>query len=183
MTQSTIKNKKYDENFEVDSLRLLDVSELFLKFEDSGYLNLNFRDKEYEQVSLIRLIPFYETERYISVSYQDKDKEWHEIGVIKDINEMNDEQRKVAEDYLTYRYYIPVITKIYSIADNRMGYLFIDAETTAGHKKIAVNDWWTNFRMIENNMLNVTDSDGNRYFVPKVNEMDNKSIKKLQLFI
>lgn len=180
--EKTVK-KKYDDNFEVDSLLLLNANELIFSVQDSGYLNLHYKDKEYEQVSLIRLIPFYEINRYISVSYQDDDKEWHEIGVIRDIEELNEEQNIIAGSYLTYRYYIPVITKVYSINDNRMGYLFIDADTTAGRKRISVNDWWSNFRIRENNMLNVTDSDGNRYIVPDIMALDKKSMKKLQLFV
>lgn len=58
-----------------------------------------------------------------------------------------------------------------------MGYLFLEADTTAGEKKIAVYDWWHNFRVIHGKMLAVTDADGNRYSVPDVDRLDKASIK------
>ena len=94
-----------------------------------------------------------------------------------------EEQRQLCTEYLNFRYYIPLITKIHSIKDNRMGYLFVDAETTAGHKKIAVNDWWTNFRINNSGILTVTDSDGNKYQIPDLDKIDRQSYRKLELFV
>lgn len=179
----TIEKKRYDEAFEVDSLKILETGELTFSVTDSGYLDLDFGGETYRQVSLIRLIPFFETSRYISVSWQDSDKEWHEIGVIEDVEALPASQKKIVLDYLAYRYYIPELLKIHTITDNRMGYLFIDAETSAGRKTISVNDWWNNFRLRDNLILNVTDADGNRYVIPDVGKMDRTSMKKLQLFI
>ena len=64
-----------------------------------------------------------------------------------------------------------------------MGYLFLEAQTSAGEKKIAVNDWWHNFRLLQNKMLTVTDADGNRYRIRDVDRLDKASMKRLQLFI
>jgi hypothetical protein len=175
--------KKFSDDFSVDELRILNADELFFTREESGFMTLNYMGNTYEEVGLVRLAPFYEEDRFISVSFRDKDKEWHEIGVINDINELPQEQRNIVQDYLLYRYFIPVITIIHTITDNRMGYLFIDADTTAGRKRISVKDWWSNFRLRENGALTVTDADGNRYIVPQFADMDRKSMRKLQLFI
>lgn len=169
--------------FDVEKLILLDTNKLTFARDNSGYLTLNYDGKVFEQVSLTRLVPYYELEKYISVSFQNEDKDWIEIGIISDINSLSAQQKEIVVEYLNFRYYIPEITKIYDITDNRMGYLFINAETTAGKKRIAVNDWWANFRIRENNMLSVTDADGNKYYIPKVEQLDGKSFKKLQLFI
>jgi hypothetical protein len=175
--------KKYNEDFAVDELKLLNAEELSFSKEESGFMTLHYNGDSFEEVSLVRLAPFYEEDRFISVSFRDKDKEWHEIGVINDVAELTEEQRAMVQDYLEYRYFIPVITKIHTITDNRMGYLFIDADTTAGRKRISVKDWWSNFRLRENGALTVTDADGNRYIVPQFADMDRKSMRKLQLFI
>ncbi|MDE6579121.1 MAG: DUF1854 domain-containing protein [Ruminiclostridium sp.] len=177
-----MNNYKVDD-FSIDTLRIIDVNKLKLEKKDSGYLFAEYEGNSYEEVSLTRLQPFYCLDTYISVAFRNNEEEWIEIGVIKDLKEMSDEQRKLCEDYLDFRYYIPIITKIYSIRDNRRGYLFVDAETTAGRKKIAVNDWWTNFRLNTSGILTVTDSDGNKYQVPDLNKLDGKSNKKLELFV
>lgn len=171
------------DDFSVDTLRILNVNELKFTRKDSGYLYLDYQGNSYEEISLTRLQPFYCLDTYISVSFRNNEEEWIEIGVIKDLKEMNGEQRQLCTEYLNFRYYIPIITKIYSIKDNRMGYLFVDAETTAGHKKIAVNDWWTNFRINTSGILTVTDSDGNKYQIPDLDKIDRKSYRKLELFV
>ncbi len=176
-------NEYKQTDFQIDSLRILDVNELHFTRLDSGYLDLEYKGNRYEQVSLTRLQPFYYLDTYISVSFKNDEDEWIEIGVIRDINDMSKEQHDLCAEYLQFRYYVPLITKVHSIRDNRMGYLFIDAETTAGRKRIAVNDWWTNFRVNNSGMLTVTDSDGNKYYIPHPEEMDRKSYRKLELFM
>ena len=136
-----------------------------------------------KRLTLQRLVPFNDENRYISVSYKNEEDEWKEIGVIKDLEDLAADTKKTADDYLKLKYYIPEIKKIHRITDNQMGYLFLEADTTAGEKKIAVYDWWHNFRVIHGKMLAVTDADGNRYSVPDVDRLDKASIKKLQLFI
>lgn len=176
-------NEYKTDDFSVDTLRILNVNELKFTRKDSGYLYLDYKGNNYEEISLTRLQPFYCLDTYISVAFRNNEEEWIEIGVIKDLKEMNEEQKQLCLDYLNFRYYIPIITKIHSIKDNRMGYLFVDAETTAGHKKIAVNDWWTNFRINSSGILTVTDSDGNKYQIPDLDKIDRKSYRKLELFV
>lgn len=173
---------KKDE-FEVDELRLLKPSELNFAREESGYLTLIYNEKTYEQVSLTRLQPFYELDTHISVSFKNNDNEWLEIGIISDLNEMSAEQREICLNYLSFRYFVPEITKVISIRDNRMGYLFVEAETTAGKKRLSVNDWWANFRLNSHGMLTVTDADGNKYYVPDLTKLDKKSMQKIELFV
>lgn len=171
------------EDFSIDTLRIIDVNRLKLEKKDSGYLFAEYEGNKYEEVSLTRLQPFYCLDTYISVAFRNSEEEWIEIGVIKDLKEMREEQRRLCEDYLNFRYYVPLITKVYSIRDNRMGYLFVDAETTAGRKKIAVNDWWTNFRLNTSGILTVTDSDGNKYQIPDLTKLDAASNRRLELFV
>ena len=74
---------------------------------------------------------------------------------------MSADTKKTADDYLKLKYYIPEIKKIHRITDNQMGYLFLEADTTAGEKKIAVYDWWHNFRVTRKDVASaVTDADG-----------------------
>ncbi|MBR4305530.1 MAG: DUF1854 domain-containing protein [Ruminiclostridium sp.] len=175
--------KNTESVFEVDTLKILLDEDITLEKAESGFLNAEVSGERYERVSLTRLIPFVDEEKYISVTYRTEDKEWKEIGVIEDIKNLSADKQEIVREYLSFKYYIPTITKINKITDNRMGYLFLEAETTAGKKKIAVNDWWHNFRVIQDKMLSVTDADGNRYCIPELEKLDKASVKKLQLFI
>lgn len=176
-------NETVSMSFETDTLTILDPAKISFTREKSGYLTLVYGAERYERVTLTRLIPFEDEEKYLSVSYNNAEDEWREIGVIDDLSRLPAEQANAARDYLSFKYYIPEIVKIHKITDNRMGYLFLEAQTTAGEKKIAVNDWWHNFRFLQNKMIAVTDADGNRYRISDVDKLDKTSMKRLQLFI
>ena len=102
---------------------------------------------------------------------------------MRDVASLPETEAACVRDYLAFKYYIPEITKIKKITDNRMGYLFLDVETNAGQKKIAVSDWWHNFRFLPGRMLAVTDADGNRYRITNVDTLDKASYKRLLMFI
>ena len=168
--------------FEVDTLTLLDPDSLEFSREESGFMTLKFDGETYNRVALTRLVPFMSKTEYISCTFE-KDGEWIEIGVIRDTELLSDAQRNIVTEFLEFKYYMPEVTKIISIKDNRMGYLFVDMLTTSGEKTICINDWWTNFKLIGLKRLNITDVDGNKYYVPDVDKLDAESQKKLELFI
>ncbi len=103
------------EKFEVDRLELLDCSKLDFYRDDAGFISLKYEGTEYFNVRLTRLMPFYSATTYISVAYDNEEKEFKEIGVIKDMKELSDEQYKLVDEYLEYKYFMPEITKVYSI--------------------------------------------------------------------
>lgn len=171
-----------DEIYEVDKLTLLDCKKLTFRQEKSGFLTLGYEGKTYSKVDPTRLIPFISKTTYISLSYENEDKEFREIGVIKDMAELDSEQYTLLEKYLEYKYYMPEITKVYSIKDNMQGSIFVKADTTSGSKTICVRDWYQNFRILGANYLYVNDADGNKYFCSDINKLDRKSRNVLEMF-
>lgn len=176
-------NKNLNEEiYEIDKLTLLDCSKLEFKKEESGYLTLNYEGKEYNKVNPTRLLPFLSKTTYISISYENDEKEFREVGVIKDINELPKEQFDLIDTFLEYKYHMPEITKVYNIKDNMRGAIFVKADTTSGKKTICVRDWYQNFRILGGNYLYVNDADGNKYYCPDVFELDKKSQTVLEMF-
>lgn len=177
------KITEIDELYEVDKLNIINCAELELTREESGFLTAVYQGKAYKKVNLTRLIPFITINEYISLTYENDEKEFREIGVIKDINEMSDNQRSIVDEFLSFKYYMPEITRIYSIKDNMRGFIFVDVDTTSGHKILCIRDWYSNFRMLNKNMLYVVDADGNKYFAPDVNKLDRKSLANIEMFV
>lgn len=171
------------EIYEVEKYNLLDGKKIKFTNNDSGFLSLDYGDKNYPKVNLTRLIPYYSKTTYISVSYEDEEKNFREIGIIKDLNELLTEQRELVHEYLEFKYYMPEITKVYSIKDNNRGYLFVKVESTSGKKTLAIRDWYTNFKLLWDKMLYVVDTDGNKYFAPDVYQLDRKSQSQIEMFI
>ena len=156
------------EVYEVDKLTLLDCKKIRLAKEESGFLTLDYEGRTYHKVNPTRLIPFYSKTTYISL--------------IKDMAELDDEQYKLLDSYLEYKYYMPEITKVYSIKDNMRGAIFVKADTTSGQKTICIRDWYQNFRMIGYDYLYVNDADGNKYFCPDIHKLDRKSRQVLEMY-
>ena len=107
------KKELQEELFEVDKLELLDAKKLEFFRDKAGFVSLKYDGQEYFNVRLTRLIPFYSKTTYISVAYDNEDREFKEIGVIKDMKDLTDEQYKLVDEYLEYKYFMPEITKVY----------------------------------------------------------------------
>lgn len=172
-----------EELFEVDQLRLLEGSKLKFSKNDSGYLSLYYDGKTYDKINLTRLIPFKTTDEYISVFYEDEEKNFKEVGVIRDIHDLKPEQYIIVSEYLEFKYYMPKITKVYSIKENSQGYIFVKVDTTSGIKTLAIRDWYANFKMLSDKMLYVVDADGNKYYTPDIYELDKKSLYQVEMFV
>ncbi|MBR1383131.1 MAG: DUF1854 domain-containing protein [Ruminococcus sp.] len=170
------------ETFELDKLTLLDCSKIEFELEPSGFLTLRYDGQEYHRVSPTRLIPFYSKTTYISLSLENEEMEFEEIGVIKDMAALEKKQYEILDKYLEYKYYMPEITKVHSIKDNMRGSLFVRADTSSGEKTIVVKDWYQNFRMLTDKYLYVNDSDGNKYFCADISKLDKKSRNVLEMF-
>lgn len=172
-----------EERFEIDRLNILDCSKLCFYKDEGNFISLDYNGESYFNVRLTRLVPFFSKTKYISVAYDNADNEFVEVGVINDLSELSEEQYKMIDDYLEYKYYMPEITKVYSIKDNSRGYIFVDVMTTSGRKTICVRDWYSNFRMISEKMLYAIDVDGNKYFCPDIDKLDRKSLATLEIFV
>lgn len=171
------------EIYEIDKLNMLEAQELQFTKEKSGYMTLVYKGNTYPMVKLTRLIPFITKDEYISVSYETEEMEFREIGVIKDLKVLERSQSNLINEYLEFKYYMPEITKIHSIKDNRRGYIFVDVETTSGRKTLCIGDWYSNFKMLSKEKLYVVDVDGNKYFAPNIYNLDKKSLAQIELFI
>lgn len=171
------------EKFEVDKLELLDAGKLTFHRDDAGFISLEYEGNEYFNVRLTRLMPFYSATTYISVAYDNEEKEFKEIGVIKDMKYLSPEQYKLVDEYLEYKYFMPEITKVHSIKDNSRGFIFVDIDTTAGRKTICIRDWYSNFRMLTEKYLYAADVDGNKYACHDISKLDKKSMSTLEIYI
>lgn len=178
---NSVKNEQ--EIYEVDQLNLLDCKQVVFEQEQSGFMTLKLGETKYNKVNLTRLIPFVSKEEYISVSYENEEKEFREIGVIRDIKELSEGQRQLVDEFLEFKYYMPEITKIHSIKDNRRGYIFVDVETTSGRKTLCIGDWYSNFKMLTKTKLYVVDVDGNKYYTPDIYKLDKKSLARIEMFV
>ena len=104
------------EIFEIDTLNILDCSKLKFEREESGYMTLEFEGQTYHKVNLTRLKPFYSKTTFISVSYENSEGEFKEIGVIRDMAELPKDEYEKVDSFLEW----------YFDADNDSLFITID---------------------------------------------------------
>ncbi len=147
-----------------------------------GFLGLKYEEKDYKRVSLRRAMPIGKPFEYISVA----DHEDKEIGVIRAIDELPEEQRKVVVDELNKRYFCPEILEVKSVKD-KLGYVYFELVLKAGEqvytKSCAVKDVSKNIRMLDEKRLFIFDVDGNRYIVNDLQSLNGRSLRRLEPYL
>ena len=83
----------------------------------NGFLVLELNSKDMGRVKLSRSYPFSKPTEYICIS----DLEDKEIGILRDITELDNASLELAKEELETRYFCPTITEIKSIKE-KMGH-------------------------------------------------------------
>jgi hypothetical protein len=135
-------------------------------------------EKEYDRVFLHRAFPFEDKFEYISVD----DKDGKEIALIKNINDLDENQRKYITDELERKYYSPTILKILTMKE-RYGFSYWKVLTDTGERSFTIQDTYRSIHKINTEHVFITDVDGNRYDIPDLESLDHKSYKKIELYI
>ena len=153
-----------------------------MKFErsDGGLLTVTTDGQFYEDVVLQRAFPLSKPWEFISVKTSAEHRDMsREIGMIRDIRTLPEESRRLVEEELSWRYFVPVVRKITSFKDE-YGQIHIDIQTDAGDKKIVVTNTASSFVRPDGDRLILIDADGNRYDIPSLSAMDKKTKRFLE---
>jgi hypothetical protein len=143
---------------------------------DLGQLCATLPPKEdIEDVLVFRTRPISDPHRYISVRVGATPSQQRELGVIRNLNSFATDQRRLLVEELAKRYFIHIITRIRSIREE-LGFLYWDCDTDKGPRVFPVPRW--DQRMVATTASGcrvVTDVDGNRYEIPRLEDLDNPS--------
>jgi len=166
--------------FEIDFLNP-DESEFFQT--EGGFTGLRHKGAEYRHVVFRRVMPVQLPTEYICVT----DQENKEIGILKSISALREEQRAIVLRELERRYYCPEIIEIKSIKD-KLGYVYMELKLRHKNgadfiRNCAVKDVNKNIRMLGESGLIIFDVDGNRYIVTSLPDLDKKSLRRLEPYM
>jgi Domain of unknown function (DUF1854). len=152
------------------------------KFEETegGFVSLDYDGVHYDRVRVIRLFPFTDANKYISIrEYTSGGKE---IGIIEDLDEMTQETRDILNHQLSLSYFTPVIQKIYSIKDE-YGYAYFHVLTDKGECKFSINMGSNAVSKLSDTRLIIQDVDENRFEIRDVEALSQKEKRMLDLFL
>lgn len=147
---------------------------------EGGFVNLYCKGELHKSVKVVRLFPFTDADKYISI--REGDEKGREIGIIEDITVLSAETQKILKEQLALNYFTPVIQKIYSIKDE-LGYAYFHVLTDKGECRFAINMASNAVTKLSDDRLIITDLDENRFEVRDVAALTMKEKRKLDLFL
>ena len=145
-----------------------------------GFVSLKYNGKEWDRVQVIRLFPFTEPDKFISIrTVEERSKE---IGVIENMKDVSKETRELLLEQLNLHYFTPIIKKIINIKDE-YGYAYFHVLTDRGECRFTINMGGNAVVRLSESRLLITDLDENRFEIPYVFKLSQKEQRKLDLFL
>ncbi len=160
------------------SIEFLNPENCVFSFNDNGFLLMSLKGENMGRVKLIRTYPYTLTDEYICVHDLD-DKE---IGIIRNLNDLDENSSQNAKKELENRYYCPTVTSIKSVKE-RMGHFYFQTVVDGKEKNFTVRDITRNMRFATGDTLLIFDMDGNRYVIPNFEKTEPKSKRLLEPYL
>ena len=132
-------------------------------------------DRCYTRVKVVRAAPLSYPRRFICLL----DSKDEEICMIDDLDEVDEDLRTVVEEELSARYLYSTILRINSMR-NEFGSSYWDVDTDRGPREFVLRNAVESTQWIDEHRLLLTDVDGNRFEVPRVDRLDRRSSAYLQ---
>ncbi len=164
---------------EMTAIHMITAKDRFEETE-GGFVSLDYDGVHYDRVNVVRLFPFSDAERYISI--REHGNGGREIGIIEDMNELSEETRAILNRQLSLSYFTPVIEKIYSIKDE-YGYAYFHVLTDKGECKFSINMGSNAVTKLSDTRLIILDVDENRFEIRNVDALTHKEKRMLDLFL
>ena len=141
-------------------------------------------EESFERVIVLRSFPVTAPNEFLSVREPDTRKKGRgaEIGMIRYLDDFDDETKALINAELDLRYFTPVIQKILSVKD-KFGYSYWEAETTAGKVSFVLNNPFSQIRVLEDMRIYISDMDGNSFVIPDPSKLDRASYRRIEVYI
>ncbi len=130
------------------------------------------------RVKLCRQFPFDLPWEYISVL----DEHDAELGILRHINLFDTETEQILREELERRYYAPKLVSIRSVKE-KYGFSYWKATTDGGEISFVLQDTHRSILRVNDERIFFSDVDGNRYEIPALSMLDEKSRRRLELYL
>ena len=133
-----------------------------------------YSGEKFTELELHRMFPITGLTKYIALL----DKEGNEIAVIRNIDDLLPESKKVVENCLTEYYMIPRITRFIKMSEKFKIWMWT-AETDKGICTFEIRNHITAIKPLYDGRVLIKDANDNRYEIPNVNDLDKKSLSMI----
>lgn len=150
----------------------VDTAKLRLFREPAWTLRLTIDDdRSYLKVKVVRAAPLSYPDQYISF-LDGKDEE---ICMVDDLKVLDNDARALIGEELDRRYLTATIHSVNTIR-NEYGTSYWDVVTDRGAREFVVQNVSENAQWLGDHRLLIIDVDGNRFEIPRLDELDKKSL-------
>ncbi|MDE6873266.1 MAG: DUF1854 domain-containing protein [Lachnospiraceae bacterium] len=168
------------ETEEMLKLRYINKDNAEFKRTDGGFVSVRIGEEFYPRVQVVRMFPFSDPEKYISIRTPDEHSK--EIGIIEDMKNVKKETAQMLTEQLNLRYFTPIITKIVNIKEE-YGYAYFEVVTDRGACRFTINMGGHAVVHLSETRILISDIDENRFEIPDIMKLTTKELKKLDLFL
>ncbi len=155
--------------------RYIEGPDVRITENDKIFVNVEFYTGEkFTELELHRMFPITGLTKYIALL----DSEGNEIAVIRNIEDLMPESKKVVENCLREYYMIPRITRFIKMSEKFKIWMWT-AETDKGICTFEIRNHLTAIKPLYDGRVLIKDANDNRYEIPDVNTLDSKSKKMI----
>ncbi len=167
-----------DENAQALNLECFNPDCVRLTRNKNGFIILTLNGENKGRVKLTRAFPNDMPYSYIGIT----DIEDKEIGIIRQLSQLDSDSLCVAKQELNKRYFLPEISQITSIKE-KMGSFYFETIIANKKKNFAVKDISRSIRITPDNSVYISDVDGNRYVIPDFDKIQRKTKRLLEPYL
>ena len=155
--------------------RYIEGSEVKFTENDKIFVDVEFYTGEkFTELELHRMFPITGLTKYIALL----DNEGNEIAVIRNIEDLMPESKKVVENCLREYYMIPRIIRFIKMSEKFKIWMWT-AETDKGICTFEIRNHITAIKPLYDGRVLIKDANDNRYEIPNVNDLDKKSLSMI----
>lgn len=138
----------------------------------------------FERVIVLRSFPITAPDEFLSVREPSTKKKGRgaELGMIRRLSDFDAETQALINEEMALRYFTPEIRRILSVKE-KFGYSYWEAETTAGKVSFILNNPFGSIRVLEDKRVYISDMDGNSFVIPRPDELDRASYRRIEIYM
>jgi hypothetical protein len=151
--------------------RYIEGPEIRITENDKIFVDVEFYSGEkFTEVELHRMFPITGLDKYIALM----DSEGNEIAVIRNVDDLSPDSRKVVKNCLKEYYMMPRITQFIEMSERFKIWMWT-AETDKGTCTFEIRNHLTAIKPLYDGRVLIKDANDNRYEIPDVNKLDKRS--------
>jgi hypothetical protein len=155
-------------------IHFIEPENVFFSRGPGGVFQGVVEGKTYEEINILRTFPFLYTTHYISI----RDVKGEELGILRDIGELDRESGEELARELKFRYFLPRVTRVDSVKQKSDLWLW-ELQTNLGSTRLAMRNLHEHMQFPGGNRILLTDINGKRCEIVDWQTLDNHSRMQL----